>query len=78
MKSQIIFTKNKNLITKIADISQRLEAEKKSLGEIVKTETQSADYKERVNNLTVMIVDLRNLINNAKANLQGSLFDFYK
>ncbi len=39
MKSQIIFTKNKNLITKIADISQRLEAEKKSLGEIVKTET---------------------------------------
>jgi hypothetical protein len=51
---------------------------KRALAELVKTAHKPADYEQRVNNLTNMIVDLRNLINNAKANLQGSLFDFYK
>ena len=82
---QVILENTEDFSAKVTDLETQivkwqtdLTDAKRSLAELVKTAQKPADYEERVNNLTSMIVDLRNLINNAKASLQGSLFDFYE
>ncbi|HEY4681313.1 MAG TPA: hypothetical protein VIH04_08640, partial [Nitrosarchaeum sp.] len=82
---QVILENTEDFSAKVTDLETQivkwqadLTDAKRSLAELVKTAQKPADYEERVNNLTSMIIDLRNLINNAKSNLQGSLFDFYE
>lgn len=66
------------LESKIAQWQSDLANEKRTLAEIVKIAQKPADYEMKVSELTNKIIELRNMINNAKANLQGSLFDFYQ
>ncbi len=81
---QVIFGNTEDFSNKVSDLENQitkwqadLSTAKRTLSELVKTAQKPADYEEKVNNLTTTIVDLRNLINNAKAAIQGSMLDYY-
>jgi hypothetical protein len=81
---QIIFDNTEEFSAKITELENQIAAwqadqaaAKRTLAELTKTAQKPADYEDRVNHLTSIIVDLRNLINNAKSTLHGSLFAFY-
>lgn len=81
---QIILDNTEEFSAKISELENQIAswqadqaAAKRSLAELVNKAQKPDDYNDQVNNLTSMIVDLRNLINGAKSMLHGSLFAFY-
>jgi predicted nucleic acid-binding Zn-ribbon protein len=81
---QIIFDNTEEFSAKISELENQIAswqadqaAAKRALAELVNKAQKPADYEDKVNHLTSIIVDLRNLINNAKSMLHGSLFAFY-
>ena len=62
------------LESKIADLGQKLDAEKKVLGQLVKSEDSSSDYKAKVSDSIKKIIQLRQEFNDAKADYSRFLF----
>jgi len=62
------------LESKIADLGQKLDAEKKVLGQLVKSEDSSSDYKTKVSDSNKKIIQLRQEFNDARADYSRFLF----
>lgn len=59
---------------KVSDLQAKLDVEKKALADLVKQTPAPSDFKQKVSELTDKITDLRNELNNARAELQRMLF----
>src|SRR3990172_10053412 len=62
------------LESKIAGLDQKLDAEKKILGQLVKGEDSSSDYKAKVSDSNKKIIQLRQELNDARADYSRFLF----
>ncbi|HXV66458.1 MAG TPA: hypothetical protein VD731_04455 [Nitrosopumilaceae archaeon] len=62
------------LETKISDLSQKLESEKKILNDLVKVDTKSADSKAKIAESNQKIIQLRQELNDARADYSRFLF----
>ncbi|MFB5631517.1 MAG: hypothetical protein ACE5RN_08000 [Nitrosopumilaceae archaeon] len=65
------------LESKITELSQKLDTEKKSLSEFAKQESKPADYKALVSESTKKISELRTELNDARADYSRFLFILY-
>ena len=59
---------------KVNDLNEKLAAEKKSLADLVKQETKSEDFQKKVSEKTNNIVNLRNELSKARAELQQNQY----
>ncbi len=75
----LVTTGDKTLIiedlqAKVSNLQAELETAKKSLSDLVKQSPQPEGYKKKVAELTDKIIELRNQLNNARAELQRTQF----
>lgn len=62
------------LEAQVVDLQSQLDAQKQILAQLVRESPPPADFKERVSELTDKIIELRNELNSARAELQKILF----
>jgi predicted nucleic acid-binding Zn-ribbon protein len=71
-------SKVSELDSKIVELQQTIQAQKKALNELTHLAPRPSDFNEQAINISNKIIDLRNQINELKTQLHSILFGFYE